>query len=154
MKFTNFLFRVKKRSLSNIFPINKLEKNKCITEYLTRNQSDALIKVARANEVTIPRSPAEAILYCKDLVDVSCNTRDNRYLSNAFDIQGVCSQGENEDDDENSMTTMVKDIAKYMLSTGARIAESSEASFAEKYVMPAVRRVVLENTSDQVVYAL
>ncbi|OAD00025.1 hypothetical protein MUCCIDRAFT_156952 [Mucor lusitanicus CBS 277.49] len=36
----------------------------------------------------------------------------------------------------------------------ASIVESSEATFAEKYLMPIFRRVLLENTKQEIIYAM
>lgn len=135
--------------------MNKCDKSKCITAHLQDDEKEALKMLAKANEIQIPRLPAKAILHWKDLADVSWDTVSDICLSNVLDTQGVCVEANYEEvSKEESMFRMVKDIAKNMLSSSARIAGSSEASFSEKYVMPAIRRVILENTSDNIVYAL
>lgn len=57
-----------------------------------------------------------------------------------------------QEDKEESMMKMVKEAAKIILS-GVRAA-GSEASFSEKYIMPAIRKIILENTPDNIVYSL
>lgn len=58
-------------SLSHIFSINKVNKDKCVAEYSREDEKKALKKLAKANEPQIPSSPSQAILYCKDIVDGS-----------------------------------------------------------------------------------
>ncbi|KAG2234470.1 hypothetical protein INT48_004849, partial [Thamnidium elegans] len=52
------------------------------------------------------------------------------------------------------MTIMVKDLASYVCKHNVSIPMSSEASFSEKYIMPAVRRILLENADKNIVYSL
>ncbi|KAI8082268.1 hypothetical protein BDF21DRAFT_361310, partial [Thamnidium elegans] len=49
---------------------------------------------------------------------------------------------------------MVKDLASYVCKHNVSIPMSSEASFSEKYIMPAVRRILLENADKNIVYSL
>ncbi|KAG2211172.1 hypothetical protein INT47_006291 [Mucor saturninus] len=50
--------------------------------------------------------------------------------------------------------SMVKDLIKHETQFRASVANSSEASFTEKYLMPAIRRVLLEKSSKNILYAL
>lgn len=52
------------------------------------------------------------------------------------------------------MAAMAKDLAAHVCKPNTSIHESSEASFLEKYIMPAVRRVLLENSDEDIVYSM
>lgn len=49
---------------------------------------------------------------------------------------------------------IIKDVVMQLKQNRASIAESSEATFAERYFMPIIRRVLLKNTQEEVIYAM
>ncbi|KAI8063357.1 uncharacterized protein B0P05DRAFT_623423 [Gilbertella persicaria] len=52
------------------------------------------------------------------------------------------------------MMSMVKDLAEYESRFRACIAYNSEASFTEKHIMPAIRRLLLQDETDDLCYAI
>ncbi|EIE76288.1 hypothetical protein RO3G_00992 [Rhizopus delemar RA 99-880] len=52
------------------------------------------------------------------------------------------------------MMSMVKGLARHESQFRACIADVSEASFTEKHMMPAIRRVLLQDESKDIVYAM
>ncbi|KAG2234490.1 hypothetical protein INT48_004869 [Thamnidium elegans] len=83
---------------------------------------------------SLPIASVDAIVHCKNLVD---------------EIEEKNDKMEND-----LMTIMVKDLASYVCKHNVSIPMSSEASFSEKYIMPAVRRILLENADKNIVYSL
>jgi hypothetical protein len=49
---------------------------------------------------------------------------------------------------------MIKDLVTQTVSDKVSISQSSEATFTDKYLMPSIRRVLLSNTGDDVIYAM
>lgn len=49
---------------------------------------------------------------------------------------------------------IIKGVVMQLKQNRASIAKSSEATFAEKYLMPIIRRVLLKNTQEKIIYAM
>lgn len=121
-------------SLSHIFPINNIHSDNCITRYLPTEEAALLKTLGKQLEPIIPRSPADAILYCKDVVD------------------GVVVEDDNEEiENEESMVKTVKELSKSTMSSNIS-ANSPQASFSKTYVMPFIKKVILDGSRDNVVY--
>lgn len=52
------------------------------------------------------------------------------------------------------MMNMVKGLVRHESQFRACIADASEISFTEKHMMPAIRRVLLQDGSKDVIYAM
>jgi hypothetical protein len=52
------------------------------------------------------------------------------------------------------MMSMVKDLVRYEKQHRACISNSSEATFTEKYLASAIRRVLLKDASQDLLYAM
>ncbi|KAL7313116.1 hypothetical protein PS15m_006900 [Mucor circinelloides] len=122
-------------SLSHIFPVHKINSEKSIVRHLKSEEKSAVEDLAKELEPKLPRAPAQAILYCKDLID------------------GVEVEGGEEEEEQDMMKT-IKYLSRAIISNKAKISCSSEASFSEKYIMPAIRRVILDKSSDSIIYAI
>ncbi|KAL9559132.1 hypothetical protein PS6_000936 [Mucor atramentarius] len=103
--------------------------------HLKSEEKSAVEDLAKELEPKLPRAPAQAILYCKDLID------------------GVEVEGGEEEEEQDMMKT-IKYLSRAIISNKAKISCSSEASFSEKYIMPAIRRVILDKSSDSIIYAI
>lgn len=53
-----------------------------------------------------------------------------------------------------NMMNMIKDLALHIHQYSTSVIGASGASFAERYIMPAIRRVLLKNTNENIVYAM
>ncbi|CAO3656036.1 unnamed protein product [Mucor fragilis] len=51
-----------------------------------------------------------------------------------------------------AMMSMVKYLVRHELQFRASVAATSEASFAKEHLMPAIRRVLLQNASEELLY--
>lgn len=49
---------------------------------------------------------------------------------------------------------MVKYLVRHQSQSHARVPDASEASFTEKYLMPVIRRVLLQSASKDIIYAM
>jgi patatin-like phospholipase/acyl hydrolase len=47
---------------------------------------------------------------------------------------------------------MIKDLVKHEIQYRISIPSTSEATFSEKFIMPALRRVLLQDTTDDLIY--
>ncbi|KAI8082267.1 hypothetical protein BDF21DRAFT_361307, partial [Thamnidium elegans] len=131
---TNSVNGLRVLSLSHIFPINKFTSSKSVAEYFKEETRQALFLLAGKLRPSLPIASVDAIVHCKNLVD---------------EIEEKNDKMEND-----LMTIMVKDLASYVCKHNVSIPMSSEASFSEKYIMPAVRRILLENADKNIVYSL
>lgn len=75
-------------------------------------------------------------------------------LTNVFGTHGVENSDEEDEQTNDVMVQRVKELSKIMMSNDVRIAKLSEASFSEKSVMAAIRKMILDNTTDQIICAL
>ncbi|KAI9243223.1 hypothetical protein BY458DRAFT_591636 [Sporodiniella umbellata] len=129
-----------------------LVKNIDITEALRRFRKRSVIEVDGGNDLNslrvlslshlfplttssmtpeFERTPAKAVVYCKNKID-----RRRR-------------KKEKED-----MMSMVKCLVRHEAQFIANIADCSEASFMDRYLMPAIRRVLLQDVGKDILYAL
>lgn len=53
-----------------MFPVDKSDKNKCISSYLDEEIGIVLLKEAYKG-IQLPKVSGDAVLYCKALIDVS-----------------------------------------------------------------------------------
>lgn len=123
-------------SLSQISPINRFDRHRCIGKYIRKKEAAELIKLGEEFTTTLPRSPKEAVLYCKNIIDDICV--DN------YDVS----------EDKEGMMEHIKEISRGIITSTARIADSSEASFTEKHIMPAIRKIILDRSPDNIIYAV
>ncbi|KAI8359794.1 hypothetical protein BD560DRAFT_474677 [Blakeslea trispora] len=63
--------RKKAHSLSHIFPYDKYNPYKCITDYIKKREAEAIKTCYENNKSKLPRSSVSAVMYCKNLIDVS-----------------------------------------------------------------------------------
>ncbi|EPB90256.1 hypothetical protein HMPREF1544_02942 [Mucor circinelloides 1006PhL] len=63
-------------------------------------------------------------------------------------------KGSGEEEEEEDMMKTIKYLSRAIISNKAKTSCSSEASFSEKYIMPAIRRVILDKSSDSIIYAI
>ncbi|KAG1515116.1 hypothetical protein G6F52_009758 [Rhizopus delemar] len=130
-------------SLSHIFPLNKFDVEKCVTRYFDSNTRKALKSIACSTKPKVDRAPAKAVVYCKDKADEGDNDDDNDN-----------DDSEEEGEGQEAMMGMIKDLVRYEKQHRACISNSSEATFTEKYLASAIRRVLLKDVSEDLSYAM
>ncbi|KAI8979878.1 hypothetical protein BDB01DRAFT_852006 [Pilobolus umbonatus] len=116
-------------SLSHIFPLNEFDPRKCITKYFDKNTLKAIKLLSRNRKPVIDRAPSMAAVYCKNESD----------------------RGEDEcDSDEGETQDLVKRHRQY----NASAAVTSEGAFIQKYLIPAIERVLLKGSDNNLHYAM
>ncbi|CEP14596.1 hypothetical protein [Parasitella parasitica] len=85
------------------------------------------------------RAPAAALLLCRSKADGEANNDENNDYANS---------------NQDSMLSIVNDLANQHLQYRVSAAVSSEATFAEKYLHPVLRRVLLSQRNDRFFYSL
>ncbi|KAI9254795.1 hypothetical protein BY458DRAFT_461973 [Sporodiniella umbellata] len=123
-------------SLSHLFPINKFDNEKCVARYFHGNAREALNSIASSMIPKFERTPAKAVVYCKNKIDV------------------IAESEEEEKKEKEDMMSMVKCLVRHEAQFIANIADCSEASFMDRYLMPAIRRVLLQDVGKDILYAL
>ncbi|KAG0782212.1 hypothetical protein G6F17_011432 [Rhizopus arrhizus] len=138
INITEVLKRFRKQSIAEV------EKNKDINclRILTR---EALKSIASSTKPRIIRAPAKAVVYCKDKADEGDDDEDN---------DNDDSEEEGEGEGQEAMMGMIKDLVRYEKQHRACISNSSEATFTEKYLASAIRRVLLKDASEDLSYAM
>ncbi|ORE01295.1 hypothetical protein BCV72DRAFT_339521 [Rhizopus microsporus var. microsporus] len=122
-------------SLSHVFLVNKLEPKNCVTSYLEDKEAKELSNWSHSLIYDIPRASSDAVLYCKAIADGN-------------EVEGYKCE------DSNTLSESIKDLAEQLINNKAKINQASEASFMDKHLMPEIRRVLLNNASDDIVYAM
>ncbi|KAI8638381.1 hypothetical protein BD408DRAFT_477679 [Parasitella parasitica] len=135
-------------SLSHIFPLNKFDIGKCLTRYFDHNTRKALKSVA-SNVKLIYRAPAKAVVYCKNKADEG----DDKY-DDSDDNDDVDNEEGERDEEKLAMMSMVKDLVRHEMQHRVSVADTSEVAFIERYVISAIQRVLLEDASDDLHYAM
>ncbi|KAG0928732.1 hypothetical protein G6F57_013836 [Rhizopus arrhizus] len=130
-------------SFSHIFPLNKFDVGKCVVKYFDNNTRKALKSIARSTKPKVDRASAKAVVYCKNKADEGDDDDDN-------DNDDSEEEGEGQD----GIMSMVKDLVRYERQYRACISNSSEATFTEKYLASAIRRVLLKDASKDLLYAM
>ncbi|KAI8978951.1 hypothetical protein BDB01DRAFT_844005 [Pilobolus umbonatus] len=130
-------------SLSHIFPLNEFDARKCISKYFNKNIYKALKLLARNRKPTIDRAPDMAAVYCKNIIDRG---------EDECDGDGKETQDKEEDKDE--MMRMIRDLVKRQKQYNASAADKSEDAFIQKYLMPAIERVLLKGSGNDLYYAM
>ncbi|KAI7899592.1 uncharacterized protein BX663DRAFT_576921 [Cokeromyces recurvatus] len=129
-------------SFSHIFPLNKFDDKKCVTRYFYGSTRKALRSIASRMKPRFERTPAKAVVYCK----------------NEADKEEKEEKEENEENEENEvkedMMSMVKYLVRHESQFHACVANTSKASFTEKHLMPVIRRVLLQDASKDILYAI
>ncbi|ORE21944.1 hypothetical protein BCV71DRAFT_241350 [Rhizopus microsporus] len=118
-------------SLSHVFLVNKLDPKNCISSYLEEKESKALSDWSHSLCYNIPRASNDAVLYCKSIADGD-EAKD-------FKIE-----------DDSVLSAMIKDLADQLINNKVKVNQSSEMSFMDKYLIPAIRRVLLNNAAEEV----
>lgn len=76
-------------------------------------------------------------------------------LRNLFSLINSRYKSVDEDNEDDAATMdIIKGVVMQLKQNRASIAKSSEATFAEKYLMPIIRRVLLKNTQEKIIYAM
>ncbi|KAG1041008.1 hypothetical protein G6F43_012186 [Rhizopus delemar] len=128
-------------ALSHVFPVNQFDSTRSITQYLDNNERSALKSAISDKRPKVKFGPVKALLYCqREASSVEEDDEDNK------------DNEENEDD--VATMAIIKGVVMQLKQNRASIAKSSEATFAEKYLMPIIRRVLLENTQENIIYAM
>ncbi|KAG0781374.1 hypothetical protein G6F21_011679 [Rhizopus arrhizus] len=128
-------------SLSHIFPLNKFDVEKCVTRYFDISTRKALMSIASGTKPKIIRAPAKAVVYCKNKADEGGDDSEEE-------------EKEVEEEGKEAMMSMVKDLVRHEKQNRATISNSSEATFTEKYLASAIRRVLLKDASQDLLYAM
>ncbi|CEG71062.1 hypothetical protein RMATCC62417_06854 [Rhizopus microsporus] len=122
-------------SLSHVFLVDKLDPKNCITSYLEEKESKALSDWSHCLPYNIPRASNDVVLYCKSIAD-----------------------GDEVEDfkigDGNALSDMIKDLADQAINDKAKINQRSETSFMDKHLMPVIRRVLLNNAAEEMIYSM
>lgn len=70
----------------------------------------------------------------------------------------VNNQGDEVEDfkigDGNALSDMIKDLADQAINDKAKINQRSETSFMDKHLMPVIRRVLLNNAAEEMIYSM
>ncbi|KAG1488552.1 hypothetical protein G6F45_012179 [Rhizopus arrhizus] len=119
-------------ALSHVFPVNQFDSTRSITQFLDNNERSALKSAISDKRPKVKLGPVKALLYCQREAD---------------------SVNEDNEDDAATMA-IIKGVVMQLKQNRASIAKSSEATFAEKYLMPIIRRVLLKNTQEKIIYAM
>ncbi|KAG0823109.1 hypothetical protein G6F19_011030 [Rhizopus arrhizus] len=124
-----------------------------ITEVLKRFRKQSIAEVEKNKDINclrilgtkpkIIRAPAKAVVYCKNKADEGDDDEDN-------DNDDSEEEGEGQD----GIMSMVKDLVRYEKQYRACISNSSEATFTEKYLASAIRRVLLKDAGEDLLYAM
>ncbi|KAG0921484.1 hypothetical protein G6F57_021907 [Rhizopus arrhizus] len=61
---------------------------------------------------------------------------------------------DSEEEGKEAMMSMVKDLVRHEKQNRATISNSSEATFTEKYLASAIRRVLLKDAGEDLLYAM
>ncbi|KAG1274970.1 hypothetical protein G6F66_012870 [Rhizopus arrhizus] len=93
----------------------------------------------------IIRASTKAVVYCKNKADEGDDDEDN---------DNDDSEEEGEGEGQEAMMGMIKDLVRYEKQHRACISNSSEATFTEKYLASAIRRVLLKDASEDLSYAM
>ncbi|KAG1098298.1 hypothetical protein G6F40_011979 [Rhizopus arrhizus] len=101
------------------------------------------MSIASGTKPKIIRAPAKAVVYCKNKADEGDDDEDN-------DNDDSEEEGEGQD----GIMSMVKDLVRYEKQYRACISNSSEATFTEKYLASAIRRVLLKDAGEDLLYAM
>lgn len=134
--------------------MNQFDSTRSIAHYFDNATRNALKSAANHLKPTVKLGPTKALLYCQREANVSLVYLEIYFLLIAN--SRLKSFGEDEEDNEDDTATMaiIKDVSMQLKQNRASIVESSEATFAEKYLMPIFRRVLLENTKQEIIYAM
>lgn len=57
-------------------------------------------------------------------------------------------------EDDSVLSAMIKDLADQLINNKVKVNQSSEMSFMDKYLIPAIRRVLLNNAAEEVIYSM
>ncbi|KAG1046700.1 hypothetical protein G6F43_010826 [Rhizopus delemar] len=125
-------------ALSHILPINEFDASRSIIKYLDNDARRALKQVISTAKPKVRLGPAKAVLYCRSKANGAADEDDEA----------------DEKNDDVTMMCMVKDIAVQLKQNRASIATTSEATFTEKDLVSIVRRVFLEDVSEEAIYAV
>ncbi|KAF1800801.1 hypothetical protein FB192DRAFT_1428943 [Mucor lusitanicus] len=134
-------------ALSHVFPVNQFDSTRSIAPYFDDATRTALKSAANHLKPTVKLGPAKALLYCQ---------REANLANSIFKSVGEDEQDneDDEDDEDAAKMAIIKDVSMQLKQNRASIVQSSEVTFAEKYLMPIIRRVLLENTKQEMIYAM
>lgn len=59
--------------MSHIFPINNVDEDKCVTKLLGNEDDKRIVHDSMYEGVNIKRASTEALIFCKDVSDVSAS---------------------------------------------------------------------------------
>ncbi|KAG0820448.1 hypothetical protein G6F16_012642 [Rhizopus arrhizus] len=99
------------------------------------------MSIASGTKPKIIRAPAKAVVYCKNKADEGGDDSEEE-------------EKEVEEEGKEAMMSMVKDLVRHEKQNRATISNSSEATFTEKYLASAIRRVLLKDASQDLLYAM
>lgn len=120
-------------SLSFIFPLDKVEKDRSITYHMRGKVVDSLVSLASLREVQFPAVPKEAILYCFDQSD----------------------RKKDEYNPDNLMGKYIKElVAQYNSLNNAYIRSTSEASFMNEHLMPFLNTILINQNFEHSIYSM
>ncbi|CEG81125.1 hypothetical protein RMATCC62417_15360 [Rhizopus microsporus] len=129
----NIKLAEKENSLNSMRVI-KLKSNRSISSYVNSDVA-AIIKVlGSGTNIDFLKAPDAAARYCKTIAD----EEDDKDVPR----------------DKNDMPVIIKDLSAQILNDRAMISETSEASFTNKFLMPAITRTFLSGTGSGVIYAI
>ncbi|KAG0931592.1 hypothetical protein G6F57_009323 [Rhizopus arrhizus] len=154
LNITNFLQRFRRRninlaessnnlnsigilSLSYIFPVDKFDNNRCTTEYI-KNIKTPLYSLGYTNN-NINKASNDAIIYCKSLVDA---------MDDNMDIESIVFSP------TNKVDKCIKSMCLGLLLRRAHAKDNTEATFTDKYLMPYINEVLLNNCDEGIVYSM
>ncbi|KAL0080101.1 hypothetical protein F4703DRAFT_1796431 [Phycomyces blakesleeanus] len=112
-------------------------KKKILSEWKSKEKrfrKQSIAKVHKNNDISslkiipkIYRAPSQAVVYCKDKAD---------------------------EEEKMAMMRAIKVTVKEKKQSRASIADNSEATFIEKYLMPVIRTVLLKKSGKNIHYAI
>ncbi|ORE18491.1 hypothetical protein BCV71DRAFT_179465, partial [Rhizopus microsporus] len=112
-------------------------------QYFDKETCKALKSLVDSIKPNLPMASTKAILYCKSAA--------NKSLLLIMFINRRRRRGRER---RRYYDEHVKDLALHVHQYSTSVSGASGASFTEKYIMPAIRRVLLKNTNENIVYVM
>ncbi|KAG1136568.1 hypothetical protein G6F37_011885 [Rhizopus arrhizus] len=141
-------------SLSHIFPLNKFDGQKCVTRYFYGSTRKALRSIASRMRPRFDRTPNKAVVYCKNEADRAGEDDEESEEEEKEEREERKEREEEENEAKKDMMSMVKYLFRHEIQFRACVANTSEASFIEKHLMPATQKVLLQDASKDLLYAM
>ncbi|KAI9264609.1 hypothetical protein EDC94DRAFT_640275, partial [Helicostylum pulchrum] len=135
INITELFRKFRKRSIAAVENDNNLNSLRIL--HFDNSTRKALKSFASKNKPKICQAPAKAAVYCQKMENYDEDDEDDE-----------------DNDDEDDMMSMVRDLAKNKKKYRASAASSSEATFTDKHLLPAIQRVLLRGASEDVTYAM